>query len=153
MLETAYPEIEVYKIDDVGNIDKWSKNLDRQIDLLTGPYQRVILYGSRDSFIEHYTGKYPTETLTPVFQESSRNIRYFAGINSKNSQEFREGVLDGHYETDGGNRNRIYTSSPPMIETLNMLAATMAEMTVFPRAVGRMTNVFLSEAESAIFFW
>ena len=45
------------------------------------------------------------------------------------SQEFREGVLDGHYATDGGNRNRIYTSSKKMVETINMLAATLGTTT------------------------
>lgn len=45
------------------------------------------------------------------------------------SMEFREGVVEGHYAADGGNRNRIYTSSPRMVETLNMLAATMGTAT------------------------
>ncbi len=41
------------------------------------------------------------------------------------SRAFREGVLAGHYATDGGNRHRIYTSSKSMVETLNMLSATL----------------------------
>lgn len=45
------------------------------------------------------------------------------------SREFREGVVKGHYDTDGGNRNRIYTSSKSMVETLNMLAATLGTTT------------------------
>jgi len=45
------------------------------------------------------------------------------------SLEFRKGVLEGHYATDGGNRNRIYTSSKKMLETLNMLAATLGTTT------------------------
>ena len=45
------------------------------------------------------------------------------------SLEFRKGVVKGHYDTDGGNRNRIYSSSHKMIETLNMLAATMGTTT------------------------
>ncbi len=43
--------------------------------------------------------------------------------------EFREGVIEGHYATDGGNRNRIYTSSEKMVESLNMLAATLGTTT------------------------
>ncbi len=57
-----------------------------------------------------------------------RNKKYTARIFTT-SKEFRKGVLSGHYDTDGGNRNRIYTSSPQMIETLNMLAATMGTTT------------------------
>jgi len=45
------------------------------------------------------------------------------------SKEFRQSVVDGHYDTDGGNRHRIYTSSKKMIETLNMLAATLGTTT------------------------
>jgi ribonucleoside-triphosphate reductase len=45
------------------------------------------------------------------------------------SKEFRLGVIAGHYATDGGNRNRIYTSSPKMIESLNMLSATLGTTT------------------------
>ncbi|MDP2909410.1 MAG: ribonucleoside triphosphate reductase, partial [Nanoarchaeota archaeon] len=45
------------------------------------------------------------------------------------SEEFRKGVIEGHYATDGGNRHRIYTSSKKMVETLNMLAATLGTTT------------------------
>lgn len=45
------------------------------------------------------------------------------------SIEFRKGVISGHYDTDGGNRHRIYTSSKKMVESLNMLAATMGTTT------------------------
>jgi len=45
------------------------------------------------------------------------------------SEEFRIGVLEGHYDTDGGNRNRIYTSSKKMVESLNMLGATLGTTT------------------------
>jgi len=57
-----------------------------------------------------------------------RNKKYSARIFTA-SKNFRKGVLTGHYDTDGGNRNRIYTSSPQMVETLNMLAATMGTTT------------------------
>ena len=43
--------------------------------------------------------------------------------------DFRKGVLEGHYATDGGNRGRIYTSSKKMVNSLNMLAATLGTTT------------------------
>ncbi len=52
-------------------------------------------------------------------------------------KEFRKGVIEGHYATDGGNRNRIYTSSPKMVETLNMLAASL----------GTTTSVYIDNRE------
>lgn len=45
------------------------------------------------------------------------------------NKEFRKGVIQGHYDTDGGNRNRIYTSSEKMVESLNMIAATLGTTT------------------------
>jgi len=57
-----------------------------------------------------------------------RNKKYSARVFTA-SKEFREGTINGHYDTDGGNRNRIYTSSPQMVETLNMLAATLGTTT------------------------
>jgi len=57
-----------------------------------------------------------------------RNKRYKAKI-FDTSVEFRWGVIAGHYATDGGNRHRIYTSSPKMVESLNMLAATLGTTT------------------------
>jgi len=57
-----------------------------------------------------------------------RNKQYRARIFAA-SKEFREGAIEGHYDTDGGNRHRIYTSSPKMVETLNMLAATLGTTT------------------------
>lgn len=41
------------------------------------------------------------------------------------SEEFRRGIVDGLYETDGGNRNRIYTSSENMVSDLTLLFATL----------------------------
>lgn len=41
------------------------------------------------------------------------------------SEEFRRGIVDGLYETDGGNRNRIYTSSKNMVNDLTLLFATL----------------------------
>ena len=45
------------------------------------------------------------------------------------SIEFREGLIAGHYATDGGNRHRIYSSSPKMVKSLNMLAASLGTFT------------------------
>lgn len=41
------------------------------------------------------------------------------------SEEFRRGIVDGLYETDGGNSNRIYTSSKNMVNDLTLLFATL----------------------------
>jgi hypothetical protein len=43
--------------------------------------------------------------------------------------EFRKGVLQGHIDTDGGSRHRIYTASEKMVSSLNLLAATLGTTT------------------------
>ena len=93
MIEAAYPNVEILYIEDVGNNELWSKNLDRQISKAVGPNLKVVLYGSRDSFINGYIGCYPTIELIPSKFISASEIRRHVGIKSKNTQEFREGVV------------------------------------------------------------
>ncbi|MBC8249911.1 MAG: hypothetical protein H8E90_09555, partial [Anaerolineales bacterium] len=68
-----------------------------------------------------------------------RNKHYRARL-FETSTEFREGVIEGHYATDGGNRHRIYTSSKRMVETLNMLSATL----------GTATSIYKDEREERL---
>lgn len=93
MIEEKYKNVEVHYIEDVGNNELWSKNLDRHISKVIGPNLKVVLYGSRDSFIEAYNGRFPTIELIPTKFISAREIRKNVGIKSKNTQEFREGVV------------------------------------------------------------
>ena len=41
------------------------------------------------------------------------------------SKEFRKGIIDGLYTTDGGNSNRIYTSSEALKDSLVVLCASL----------------------------
>lgn len=93
MIEAKFQNIEVYYIDDVGNNELWSKNLDQLIRKHIGPAQKAVLYGSRDSFIAAYSGKFPTIELVPNKFISASQIRKTVGIKAKNTQEFREGVI------------------------------------------------------------
>lgn len=92
MIEESYRNVEILYIDDVGNNEVWSKNLDKQIAKTIGPNLRVVLYGSRDSFINSYLGKYPTIELVPSKIISATTIRQRIGIKGKNTQDFREGM-------------------------------------------------------------
>lgn len=92
MIEATFPNVEIYYVDDVGSNALWSKNLDLLIRKSIGPSQKAVLYGSRDSFISAYSGKFPTIELVPTKFISAREIRKNVGIKSKNTQEFREGV-------------------------------------------------------------
>ena len=85
------------------------------------------------------------------FVNGKEREKYYAPNLFKMSKEFRQGIIEGHYATDGGNRNRIYTSSPKMVETLNMLAATLGTTTSIYKdnRGGRLG----SEANFAVLFY
>ena len=93
MIQKEYPSIEIHYIKDQPTDDCWSKDLDTQIHNFTGVGQKVVLYGSRDSFIPHYCGKYQVIELAASKIVSGKEIRKYVGIKSKNTAEFREGVV------------------------------------------------------------
>lgn len=73
---------------------QWSTNLDNTLKLLLTPGQSAILYGSRDSFIKHYTGHYPTQELTGA-QElwSGTQVRNNIRQTVRPTEDFRAGVI------------------------------------------------------------
>lgn len=91
MLEEEFPDIEVYQIDDVGDVDKWSKILDAKIDSLLSPGNKAILYGSRDKC--KYTGKWVVTNVACSTEISSTEIRKHIGLKPQNSVKWREGVI------------------------------------------------------------
>ena len=93
MIEEHYKDVEVLYVDDVGDNEVWSKNLDRQIQKLLGANLRAVLYGSRDRFINGYKGKYPTIELIPSKFISASEIRREAGIRAKHTLDFRLGMV------------------------------------------------------------
>jgi len=46
------------------------------------------------------------------------------------SIDFRRGILDGWYNTDGGNSNRCYTSSPKLAETMEVLITSLGMQSI-----------------------
>jgi bifunctional NMN adenylyltransferase/nudix hydrolase len=53
----------------------------------------VTLYGSRDSFIAYYSGRFPTQELIPESTVSGTEARKLIGSRAKGTQDFREGVI------------------------------------------------------------
>jgi len=92
MLEEKFAGVEVFYIDDVGDNKLWSANLDRMISKQVAPTHKVVLYGSRDSFIKSYGGRYPTIEMVPSKFISASEIRKEAGIKVKHTLDFRLGV-------------------------------------------------------------
>ena len=93
MVLERFPNINVLYIKDQKEDGVWALNLDNQISDLIGPNQSVALYGSRDSFISHYTGRFPTLELEPDRIISGTEIRKQVGKATKGSADFRRGVI------------------------------------------------------------
>lgn len=93
MIQETYPDVEVYYIDDNQSDEIWSKNLDREIDRWLKPHQTAVLYGSRDSFIPHYTGKHTVVELTSKKYISGTEIRKRISNNFPPTAEFRAGAI------------------------------------------------------------
>ena len=93
MIEERFQDVEVYYIDDVGDNEKWSRKLDEQIGKAVGPQLKVVLYGSRDSFINSYTGRFPTVELVPSKYVSATDYRRAAGVKSRKTEDFRTGIV------------------------------------------------------------
>lgn len=93
MIEEKYKDVDIFYIDDVGDNSIWSLNLDRLVSKNVGPGQRATLYGSRDSFIKAYSGKYPTVELVPDRVISASEIRKKIAIKPLVSSDFRKGIV------------------------------------------------------------
>lgn len=103
MIQAAFPDVIINYVEDMHSDSKWSAALDRQIARIVTPAQSVLLYGSRDSFLPHYTGKHATRELESdqVYSASAERKIISAG-NTKASADFRAGVIwatQVHYPT------------------------------------------------------
>jgi len=97
MILAEFPKVNILYIKDVPSDERWSKRLDEMIADVAGPTQTVMLYGSRESFIGLYHGRYPTTELEQETFISGTEIRKEIGVEVKASPEFREGVIWAAY--------------------------------------------------------
>ncbi len=93
MIQEAFPKVNiVYQNDNVSD-EAWSKILDGQISALTTFHQKVVLYGGRDSFKKHYSGRYPVLEIEAEGAFSGTEIRQNASVEAVDSADFRKGVV------------------------------------------------------------
>ncbi len=92
MLLDHYPDITVLPIQDTGCDKEWSKNLDAAIRTVC-PIGEALLYGGRDSFVQHYTGQFPIVELDAQCHPSGTDIRNEVGREVRASSDFRAGVI------------------------------------------------------------
>ena len=96
MIQAAYPDVMVAPIKDEPTDEGWSKTLDSKIKDI---YEQgsVLIYGSRDSFIPHYFGKFDTVELDPSINISATEIRNSVSMEIRESEDFRHGVVYAAY--------------------------------------------------------
>jgi bifunctional NMN adenylyltransferase/nudix hydrolase len=94
MILEQFPDVIVLYAKDMPSDEVWSKRLDEMIGDVTTPHQSVVLYGGRDSFISHYSGKYPTAELVQDVYVSGNEIRKsISRKRVKADPMFRAGVV------------------------------------------------------------
>lgn len=94
MLSEQFPRFIFLPLRDVRTNEEWSANLDRLVASVVNPSQSVVLYGCRKSFIDFYTGIYPTEELVgeqPLWNGSEEREAIKREV--RDSADFRAGVI------------------------------------------------------------
>lgn len=97
MVKAEYPEAIIMPIQDRRSNEAWSKELDNQIKIPFGN-SKALLYGARDSFLEHYCGKNDYTELTSDIYYSSTIVRKGISEQIPASEEWRAGAIYAVYD-------------------------------------------------------
>lgn len=92
LIKTAYPDLLVLPLKDDPSDVIWFKNLDELLES-TFNGENFNLYGSRDSFIPFYKGKFETVDLPEHGDYNATEIREKYADKVLESQDFRSGIL------------------------------------------------------------
>jgi bifunctional NMN adenylyltransferase/nudix hydrolase len=98
MIKKEYNDLVVLPLPNHPIDAQWSQNLDKLLGE-TFPGAKFKLYGSRDSFIPFYSGKYSTEQLPETGSHSSTILREKISDKVLDSEEFRTGVIYAYSNT------------------------------------------------------
>jgi len=93
-----YPNLTVAYIKDNRSDEEWSKKLDEQIRDTISTNDTVVLYGSRDSFLTHYKGKFDTRELQATRHISGTELRKKISEAPQSNPQFRAGAIWSAYQ-------------------------------------------------------
>jgi len=93
MIADKFPSVEIHYINDHPSDPVWSKNLDKLISEQLLPLQTVTLYGSRDSFLKSYSGKYNVCELEATTFISGTEVRRRVSNNYPPTSDYRAGMI------------------------------------------------------------
>ncbi len=96
MIKKDYPEIIVLPVSDHPSDKVWSETLDNLLKSVF-PSEHFCLYGSRDSFIPYYSGKFETMELPEHGDYNATELRKQYADKVFDSNDFRAGILYAYY--------------------------------------------------------
>lgn len=95
MIQEQYPDAIIVKQPDNPSDELWSETLDELIAKTVEQYApgyKPVLFGSRDSFIPYYHGRFTTELVDTAIEQSASTIRQTQNV-ALASEDFRKGVI------------------------------------------------------------
>ena len=96
MLKKQFPELTILPLSDFRKDDVWSQKLDNLLST-TFPNEKFELYGSRDSFIPYYTGKFMVHEVPQTGDHSGTGLREKISDKVLATEDFRQGVIYAYY--------------------------------------------------------
>lgn len=96
MIKKDYPEVIVLPISDHPSDKIWSENIDNLLKSVFSAEQ-FCLFGSRDSFIPYYSGKFETVELPEHGDYNATELRKQYADKVFGSNDFRAGILYAYY--------------------------------------------------------
>lgn len=106
---------------------------------LSKPYNNVYPVCINSKIIKDFICKY-------VFGRYSHDKEINLNVLLQ-SEDFRKGIIDGMYITDGGNSNRIYSTSKKLIEGLDIILSSLGIMSSYNEDDRRDEKVIIREKE------
>jgi bifunctional NMN adenylyltransferase/nudix hydrolase len=125
MIKKDYPEIIVLPVSDNPSDSVWSESMDNLLKSVF-PAEQFILYGSRDSFIPHYTGRFETIELPEHGDYNATELRRQYADKVFDSKDFRAGILYAYYNQ--------YTKVYPTVD-IAVLKNNKAEILLGKKAI------------------
>lgn len=96
MIKQLFSEVIILPLSDQADDKVWSSKLDELLST-NFPHESFVLYGSRDSFIPYYGGRYPTNDLPPVKDYNATALREAVSDKVFDTEEFRAGIIYNTY--------------------------------------------------------
>jgi bifunctional NMN adenylyltransferase/nudix hydrolase len=94
MIQEKFPKIDILYINDIPKDNTlWSTNLDKLIKDNIGANETVAIYGSKDTFISKYNGKFSTFVFEASSFVSADELRRQATSNYQPNEQYRAGIV------------------------------------------------------------